>query len=72
MISIATREDESVSGHGNAGAFLENASEVVTLARERLAGAGEMVRAAVNQQPVAALGAALAAGVLLGWLIKRR
>jgi ElaB/YqjD/DUF883 family membrane-anchored ribosome-binding protein len=37
-----------------------------------MAGVGEMVKHAVNNRPVAALGAALATGVLLGWLIKRR
>jgi hypothetical protein len=72
MISIATKEDERAGGSEGSGALLENAGEIVSIARQQLAGAGEIVKNAVNNQPVAALAAALATGVLLGWLIKRR
>jgi len=41
-------------------------------ALKRLRGAGEVVSRMVTNQPVLALGAALAAGVVIGWLIKRR
>lgn len=34
--------------------------------------AAQLLKTAVNNYPALALGAALAAGVILGWLIKRR
>ena len=66
MISIA-RENESsqASGSGNGG-------EILVQAQEYLAEAGEIVKNLVNERPALALGAALAVGVVLGWLIKRR
>jgi hypothetical protein len=41
-------------------------------ARDRLVEAGEFIKTVVTARPALALGAALAAGVVLGWLIKRR
>jgi ElaB/YqjD/DUF883 family membrane-anchored ribosome-binding protein len=41
-------------------------------ARDRLVEAGEFIKTVVTTRPALALGAALAAGVVLGWLIKRR
>jgi len=41
-------------------------------ARARLVEAGEFIKTVVTTRPALALGAALAAGVVLGWLIKRR
>ncbi len=41
-------------------------------AHDYLAEAGEFVKDIVTNRPAVALGAALAAGVILGWLIKRR
>jgi ElaB/YqjD/DUF883 family membrane-anchored ribosome-binding protein len=66
MISIA-REPAS-SGSKDDGP----AGEVLARAQEYLANAGEMVKDVVNHRPALALGVALATGVLLGWLIKRR
>ena len=42
------------------------------LARARLLQAGAMINTVVTTRPAVALGAALAAGVVVGWLIKRR
>jgi hypothetical protein len=42
------------------------------LARERLFEAGEFLKTVVMARPALALGAALAAGVVVGWMIKRR
>jgi ElaB/YqjD/DUF883 family membrane-anchored ribosome-binding protein len=50
----------------------ERLAEAGDEALKRLGGAGEMVKNMVTNQPVLALGAALAAGVVIGWLIKRR
>jgi hypothetical protein len=41
-------------------------------ARLRLAEAGALVNTIIRTRPALALGAALAAGVAVGWLIKRR
>ena len=41
-------------------------------ARVRLLEAGAMINTVVTTRPAVALGAALAAGVVVGWLIKRR
>jgi ElaB/YqjD/DUF883 family membrane-anchored ribosome-binding protein len=48
------------------------ASQDVAVARERLAERSAIVRDFVVKEPVKALGIALCAGVVLGWLIKRR
>jgi ElaB/YqjD/DUF883 family membrane-anchored ribosome-binding protein len=72
--------------HGNGSQFeamKDMAAEVSEEARRRLAdtgeearhwfaGAGDMLKTFVTNQPALALGAALAAGVLIGWLFKRR
>ena len=64
MISIA-RNQTSASEQGAAG-------EVIAQAQEYLAEAGELVKDVIHNRPALALGVALATGVLLGWLIKRR
>ncbi len=66
MISIARDQTSSPSSEeGPAG-------EALAWAREYMAEAGEMVKDVVNHRPALALGVALATGVFLGWLIKRR
>jgi ElaB/YqjD/DUF883 family membrane-anchored ribosome-binding protein len=66
MISIARDQKSSRSSEQGA------AGEVIAQAREYLAEAGEIVKDVIEHRPALALGVALAAGVLLGWLIKRR
>jgi hypothetical protein len=66
MISIARENMSSQSAEGGAG------GGILAQAQEYLAEAGEIVKNVVNTRPALALGAALAAGVVLGWLIKRR
>jgi hypothetical protein len=66
MISIARNPDASRSSDRGVPA------ELVARAQEYLAEAGEIVKDVVTNRPALALGAALAAGVVLGWLIKRR
>jgi ElaB/YqjD/DUF883 family membrane-anchored ribosome-binding protein len=66
MISIA--RDKASSESSERGA----AGEILAQAQEYLADAGEIVKDVVNQRPALALGVALATGVFLGWLIKRR
>jgi ElaB/YqjD/DUF883 family membrane-anchored ribosome-binding protein len=73
MISLSGTRPDSAPTNGLHGfAFGESAGEVVGEARKRLAEAGEFVKTVVTTQPALALGAALAAGVVIGWLIKRR
>ena len=69
------RQYEPVSIHGEA----ENANSAVTgvamitqEAQNWLASAAAEIEEFVTNRPAVALTAALAAGVLLGWLIKRR
>lgn len=64
MISIA-RNQTSASEQGAAG-------EVIAQAQEYLTEARELVKDVIHNRPALALGVALATGVLLGWLIKRR
>jgi len=49
-----------------------SASSIAGEAQERLREAGDFVKTVITNRPVLALGTALAAGVFLGWLIKRR
>jgi len=65
MISIARNQTTQSSDQGAAG-------EVLAQAQEYLAEAGEVVKDVINNRPALALGVALATGVILGWLIKRR
>jgi len=65
MISIARNQTSQSSDQGAAGGVLGQAQEY-------LAEAGEVVKDVINNRPALALGAALVAGVILGWLIKRR
>jgi ElaB/YqjD/DUF883 family membrane-anchored ribosome-binding protein len=65
MISIARNQTSQSSDQGAA-------SEVLAQAQEYLAEAGEVVKDVINNRPALALGVALATGVILGWLIKRR
>ncbi len=66
MISIARNHASAQSGER------EGAGELFAQAHDYLAEAREVVKDIVTNRPALALGAALAAGVILGWLIKRR
>jgi hypothetical protein len=66
MISIARNQTSSKSSDQGA------AGEMLAQAQDYLAQAGEVVKDVVTNRPALALGVALATGVILGWLIKRR
>jgi ElaB/YqjD/DUF883 family membrane-anchored ribosome-binding protein len=66
MISIARNQTSSSSTDQGA------AGEMLAQAQDYLAQAGEVVKDVVTNRPALALGVALATGVILGWLIKRR
>jgi ElaB/YqjD/DUF883 family membrane-anchored ribosome-binding protein len=66
MISVARNQTSAESSNQGAG------GEILAQAQEYLSEAGEFVKDVVNQRPALALGVALATGVILGWLIKRR
>jgi hypothetical protein len=73
MISFATtRTDLSPSSGENATPLGVSAGEIAAEARRRLAEAEAILKTVVTNRPLLAVGAALAAGVILGWLIKRR
>ncbi len=68
-IHVAAMRESAGEFSAEAGRRLADAGEE---ARKRLSDAGEMVKTIVTNQPALAIGAALAAGVIIGWLIKRR
>jgi len=68
MISIFGTHHEPSPTNG----IFDGSGELVEEAKKRLAEAEDIVRNVVITRPALALGAALAAGVLIGWLIKRR
>ncbi len=73
MISIFGTHREPSPTNGMRGpAPVDSSSELVEETRKRLAEVEELVRDVVTTRPALALGAALAAGVVIGWLIKRR
>jgi ElaB/YqjD/DUF883 family membrane-anchored ribosome-binding protein len=72
MISIARNQSAARSSDGPGGALGDSAGELAAQAREYLSEAAEVVKDVITNRPALALGAALATGVLLGWLIKRR
>jgi len=72
VITFAKTHSDARSSDEGGAALVEGAGEIVELAREYLAHAGEILRDVIKNRPELALGAALAAGVVLGWLIKRR
>jgi ElaB/YqjD/DUF883 family membrane-anchored ribosome-binding protein len=63
-IQTSDRKDKSPVG--------DNIQVFADEARLRLEEAGAMFNTLVTTRPALALGAALAAGVVVGWLIKRR
>jgi hypothetical protein len=73
VISFATtRTDPSTSREKNATSFGAGAGEIAAEARQRLAEAEAILQTVMTNHTLLAVGAALAAGVILGWLIKRR
>jgi len=73
MISLfGTRPDYTTANGIHGPALGESAGEIAEVARKRLTEAGDLVKTLVTTRPALALGAALAAGVVIGWLIKRR
>jgi len=73
MISIFEPRPDPTPTNGIHGSPLGGSlGEIAEESRKRLAKAGELVDTMVTTRPALALGAALAAGVVIGWLIKRR
>jgi len=73
MISFtSSRTDPSTSNGDSVSPLIGSAGEIAAEARQRLAEAEEILKTVVTNRPLLAVGVALAAGVILGWLIKRR
>ena len=83
MWSFLHPHSDPRSGNGIHGAISDAAGTVAEEARHRLVDAGaevskqfgdveEVIKTWIKTRPGLALGAALAAGVMIGWLIKRR
>ncbi len=64
---------DSIHGNGEESSFFgAGISEITDEAQARLKDAGDMLKTVITNRPALALGTALAVGVFLGWLIKRR
>ena len=83
MFPFSRTHSDPHTGNGMHGIMSSAASDIAEDARQRLAYAGEeakkqfgdieeLVKTWVKTRPGLTLGAALAAGVVIGWLIKRR
>jgi ElaB/YqjD/DUF883 family membrane-anchored ribosome-binding protein len=73
MVSFATAPTKFSPPDGESvSPLVSGAGEIAAEARRRLAEAEEILKDVVTNRPILAVGAALAAGVILGWLIKRR
>jgi len=73
MISLfETRPDPTLANGIHGSAVGGSLGEIAEEARERFVEAKDLVETMVKTRPALALGAALAAGVVIGWLIKRR
>lgn len=83
MLSFLHSHSDPRSGNGIHGAMSDAAGTIAEEAQKRLADAGaevskqfgdveEVIKTWIKTRPGLALGAALAAGVMIGWLIKRR
>ena len=83
MLSFLRPQFHPHSGNGSHGSIGDSAGDLADQARQRLTDAGEeakkrfgdveeLVKTWVKTRPGLTLGAALAAGVVIGWLIKRR
>jgi ElaB/YqjD/DUF883 family membrane-anchored ribosome-binding protein len=68
----STRPDASVSNGATVSPLRGSPAESGAEARQWQAEAEEFLRNMVVNRPVTAVGVALAVGVILGWLIKRR
>jgi ElaB/YqjD/DUF883 family membrane-anchored ribosome-binding protein len=66
------RADSIHAKEEQAGFFGAGVSEITDEAQARLKDAGDMLKTVITTRPALALGTALAVGVFLGWLIKRR
>jgi hypothetical protein len=68
--SLSGREEQTRGG--GSPPFADSSPGLGATAQEGLANAAERIKAAINDYPATALGAALATGVILGWMFKRR
>ena len=83
MFPFSRAHSDPHSGNGVHGMMSATVNDIAEDARQRLTYAGEearkqfgdieeLVKTWVKTRPGLTLGAALAAGVMIGWLIKRR
>jgi ElaB/YqjD/DUF883 family membrane-anchored ribosome-binding protein len=83
MLSFLQPRPDRHSTNGSHGAMSDTGSNTALELQQRLADAGaeakkqfgdveDLIKTWIKTRPGLTLGAALAAGVLIGWLIKRR
>ena len=73
MPQFTQNRTDSIHADGEESSFPgTGVSEITDLAQARFKDAGDMLNTVIINRPALALGTALAVGVFLGWLIKRR
>jgi hypothetical protein len=73
MLPLTQNRSASIQAHGEESSFPgADVAEITNEAQAWLVDAGDMLKSVITNRPALALGTALAAGVFLGWLIKRR
>jgi hypothetical protein len=73
MMPFTQNRSASIHADGEESSFPgADVAEITNEVQAWLEDAGDMLKTVITNRPALALGTALAAGVILGWLIKRR
>jgi hypothetical protein len=73
MMPLTQNRPNSIQADGEESSFPgADVAEITNEVQAWLVDAGDMLKSVITNRPALALGTALAAGVFLGWLIKRR
>jgi hypothetical protein len=73
MLPLTQNRSNSIQADGEESIFPgADVAEITNEVQAWLEDAGDMLKSVITNRPALALGTALAAGVFLGWLIKRR
>jgi hypothetical protein len=73
MLSFTQNRSASIHADGEESSFPgADVAEISNEVQAWLEDAGDTLKTVITNRPALALGTALAAGVFLGWLIKRR
>jgi hypothetical protein len=71
MLPFTQNRSASIQADGEESSF-PDVAQITNEVQAWLEDSGDMLKTVITNRPALALGTALAAGVFLGWLIKRR